>query len=635
MWLKFRAVEEILLPLEEMLFPASADVAVLSLDVENGVVRVGVRSTAAGAVCPGCGERSNRVHGSYQRFPADVPSAGRRVLLCLRVRRFTCGNRVCERRTFVEQIPGLTRRHGQRTERLRSTLAAVGLALAGRASARLAHVFGVPVSRSTVLRLVEALPDPRRPAPRVVGVDEYALRKGRIYGTVLVDVETRRPVDLLPDREADTLAAWLAQRPGIELICRDRANFYAEGSSRGAPQAVQVADRWHLWHNLAEAAEKSVFRHRGCMRAALTAQPPENHPDETATKTPESSSPWRTGHRFADRTRARHAAVHALLVAGHSKRSIARQLGMGGGTVIRSSRAATPEEPFTGQWQNRRSRLAPYKPYLHQRWEEGHTNAWALWEETRKQGYPDGYASVRDYIGTLRVTPQPVGPRPPTARTVTGWILTRPDSLPEHEHLQLKAVLAHCPELDALAGHVRAFAHMLTHLEGEQLPQWIDAAGSTDLPNLQRFAKGLQRDLDAAIAGLTPAMELRRRRRTRQPHQDAKTPDVRPSRLPTSPETSPSLVTVSHETTALSQSPVSPTQPQLPIDVDGHSTHLQPGLQELHLRQRPHQTIVAQFPDQFTSPRQRGCCDLPKDLQSWDETGNRTDQPQSDGPMRR
>lgn len=246
----------------------------------------------------------------------------------------------------------------------------------------MAHVFGAPVSRNTLLRLIASLPDPGASAPRVVGVDEYAQRKGRIYGTVLVDVETRRPVDLLPDREADTLAAWLAKRPGIEIICRDRAVFSAEGATRGAPQALQVADRWHLWHNLGEAAEKCVYRHRGCLRPTPGAQPAE--PDEPPKTPALSPQPWPTGHRFAERTRAKHATVHTLLAAGHSKRSVARQLGIGHSTVLRFASAATPAAVFTGQWQNRRTALDPYKPYLHQRWQDGCTNAWQLWEELKE-----------------------------------------------------------------------------------------------------------------------------------------------------------------------------------------------------------------------------------------------------------
>ncbi|WP_235488500.1 transposase family protein [Streptomyces roseoverticillatus] len=211
-------MEDVVLRLEELLFPAIPDVAVLAVDVNNETVRVEACCTAVGAVCPGCGDRSSRVHGSYLRLPADLPSAGRRVVLCLKVRRFMCGNPSCDRRTFVEQVSGLTRRFGRWTEGLRSTLTAVGLALAGRAGARIAGVFGASVSRSTVLRMAAALPEPEPPAPRVVGVDEYATRKGRVYGTVLVDVETRRPVDLLPDREASSLAAWLTERPGIESV---------------------------------------------------------------------------------------------------------------------------------------------------------------------------------------------------------------------------------------------------------------------------------------------------------------------------------------------------------------------------------------------------------------------------------
>ncbi|WP_436961266.1 transposase [Streptomyces sp. SudanB182_2057] len=398
-------------------------------------------------------------------------------------------------------MPDLTRRHGQRTERLRSSLAAVGLALAGRAGARIARVLGVSVSRSTVLRLVDALPEPDIPAPRVVGVDEYATRKGRHYGTVLVDIETRRPVDLLPDREASSLAAWLAERPGIEVVCRDRAPFFAEGASAGAPRAVQVADRWHLWHNLSEAAERAVAQHRRCLRALALAAP-EPQPEPAPEEQP-SGSPWPTGHRFADRTRARHASVHALLEAGHSLRSVQRQLGMAWHTVKRFADAANPEDLFTGQWQNRPSILDDYKPYLDDRWNEGVTNAWKLWEEIVPLGYKGSYQRVRAYLHKKRTSPRPVTARPSSPRTVSKWILSRPETLTEPEQLQLKIIRTQCPELDALTRHVRSFATMLTDRQGDRLLAWLDAVRQDDLPSLHTLAAGIDRDLDAVTAGLT------------------------------------------------------------------------------------------------------------------------------------
>ncbi|KJS52503.1 transposase [Streptomyces rubellomurinus subsp. indigoferus] len=485
-----------------MLFPSVAGVAVLSVDVNIESVNVRLKSSATGHSCPGCEEWSTRVHSSYLRFPVDGPVGGRRVRLSLRVRRFVCRNSSCGRRTFVEQVPGLTRRHGRWTERLRAALAAVGLAMAGRAGARMAAVFGVSVSRSTVLRLVEDLPDPEPSAPRVVGVDEYATRKGRAYGTVLVDAETRRPVDLLPDREASSLAAWLAKRPGVEIVCRDRAPFFAEGATVGAPQAVQVADRWHLWHNLSEAAERAVARHRQCLHAA-TPVPSPAVTAEPVLQEEDAGQPWPTGFRFADRTRARHAAVHALLAAGHSKRAVQRQLGMTYRTVKALADAANPEELFRGQWQNRPSVLDEYKPYLDDRWNEGCTNAWKLWEEIVPLGYKGSYQRVGAYLRRKRTSPRPVTAQPPSPRTVAGWILRRPTALSEAEQLQLKSVLTYCPELDALTRHVRAFAVMLTERQGERLPEWLDAVRQDDLPSLHGLAAGIDRDQAAVIAGLT------------------------------------------------------------------------------------------------------------------------------------
>ncbi|MEU3723221.1 transposase [Streptomyces sp. NPDC031705] len=250
----------------------------------------------------------------------------------------------------------------------------------------------------------------------MVGVDEYAMRKGRVYGTVLVDVETRRPIDLLPDREAGTVAAWLAERPGIEVVCRDRAPFFAEGARIGAPTAVQVADRFHLWRNLGEAAERCVSRHRPCLRATFVESVPEKAPAPA-----ESGSPWPTGHRFADRTRAKHATVHALLTAGHSRRSIQRQLGMAYRTVQRLADAARPEDLFQGQWQNRPTKLDDFKPYLHERWAKGCTNAWTLWEEIKAHGYTGGYGAVRAYLQPFRTArPHQQPARRPHARSPAG-----------------------------------------------------------------------------------------------------------------------------------------------------------------------------------------------------------------------
>ncbi|GLW19694.1 transposase [Streptomyces sp. NBRC 13847] len=490
-----------MLRLEELLFPSVADVTVLSVDVNDETVRIEACSAAAGAACPGCGSDSSQIHSFYLRFPADVPSAGRRVVLCLRVRRFFCRDASCERRTFVEQMPGLTRRYSRWTERLRSTLAAVGLALAGRAGARMASVFGVSVSRSTVLRLLDALPEPKAPAPRVVGVDEYATRKGRVYGTVLVDVEIRRPVDLLPDREASSLAKGLAKRPDIEGVCRDRAPFFAEGATAGAPQATQVADRWHLWHNLGEAAERAVARHRQCLRV-LVSEPAGDGEEHDEPTPPEETlaSPWKSD-RFANRIRARHATVHAMLEAGHSRRSIGRQLHMTHRTVKSLADATRPEDLFHGQWQyNRTSALDDYKPYLDERWNEGATNAWKLWEEIAPLGYKGSYSIVSAYIRKKRTSPRPVTAQPP--RLVTRWILSRQESLTEIEQLRLKAVLANCPELDALTGHVRSFATMLTKRQGERLPEWLDAVRQDELPSLHTLAAGIDRDRDAVTAGL-------------------------------------------------------------------------------------------------------------------------------------
>jgi transposase len=508
-----------------MLFPhlAGLDLGRVADAGEAVVAFASVRG--AQARCPGCGQASSRVHSRYQRLVADGAAGGRPLLIALSVRRFRCMSPACPRTTFVEQAEGLTGRYLRRTLPLRELLARFGLELAGRAGARLAAVLGIPVHSSTLLRLVMALPDPEvTAAPQVTGVDDFALRKGQVYGTVVADAESGKVIDLLPDRAAATLEEWLKARPGAEVICRDRATAYRDGASAGAPLAVQVADRWHLWHNLGEYAEKAVAAHRGCLAGAPGAPAPGDGGSPPPGQVPAAPLPEEPDglrdvlgreRALVARTLERHAAVHALLREGRSQREAADVLGLDRKTVGRFAAEADPARLLV-KATGRAGKLDPFKPWINQRWNEGITNAAALHAEmAATQGWAGSVQAVERYVRQFRgadgrsragrnpLQAPPAAP-PPKTREVTRWLLTRPDNLDPADQARLDAATAQCPHLDDLARRVRSFARIMARRQGlAELEGWLAGAEASDLPQLRSFARGIRRDQQAVTAGLS------------------------------------------------------------------------------------------------------------------------------------
>ena len=283
----------------------------------------------------------------------------------------------------------------------------------------------------------------------------------------------------------------LPDREGIEAICRDRASAYASAATAAVPDAVQIADRWHVWKNLCDTVEKAIAAHRSCL-----APPTELQPAPSELAQPEGVQ--------AAQTRRRHAEVHALYDKGVGIDRIAAQLRLDRKTVRRYAQATTADDMIYPP--RRHHRLARYTPYLNQRWNEGCTDSGRLHRELRALGYLGSARSVRRWLEPLRGTNPPLNglPEAPTVRQATAWFTRHPDGLTSEEALRLKQLLDRCPELADTAKHVREFAEIMDRLDGaRQLPEWIEAAEVAELPMVRSFAHNLRSDLDAVIQGLT------------------------------------------------------------------------------------------------------------------------------------
>jgi len=488
------------------LLPWLAGVVVERTAIAGDTVRCWVRSRADGACCPGCGTWSREVHETYGRRLADAGIGGRRLVLHLRSRRLACRNPLCGKRTFAEQPQGLAEPRARKTPGLSRMLLAVAAALGGRPGSRLAReVLAAEVSRHLLIRLVMAVPDPPPGLVRVLGVDDFSLRRGTSYATILVDMEAGVPVDVLPGREAATLAEWLRDHPGTRVICRDRAGAYAEAACAAAPDAVQVADRWHLWHNLCEHVRDAVARHRDCLDGHCSCGGPEDQAGRAGREERERQEAAAALEPAALEAaiRARHAEVARLRDAGLDLPAAAAKLRLSQQVTGQYWRAGSADAllgrrcPAPG--------LDPWKPWLRARWAAGDTRIRALHAAVTEAGYAGTYETVRRYLTPFRLAAPPAPPAPPAVRQVTSWI-TRPPGKPGSDQAEaLAAVTARCPRLAALRGHVTAFAKILTGREGTgALQAWLaTAAGDPALPELASFAHGIRLDYDAVAAGLT------------------------------------------------------------------------------------------------------------------------------------
>jgi transposase len=492
------------------------------------VLTITAPPTAPTARCPHCGISSQRIHRYYTRRPRDLPRWESTVRLGLHVRRFRCLNASCTAHTFAERWPQVVRPAAQRTVRLTTALQQLGLALGGEAGARLGATLHLPTSPDTVRRLVRQLPDPMRSTPAILGGDEWAVRRGHPYGPLFVELERHRPIDLLPDRTADTLAAWLRAHPGVISSSRDRSTAYARGATLGAPEAQPVLDRWHLVRHLREALERLLDRLHQRLAAMLTARQAAAVP--TSSLIEARSLRRSTTDQIARQARrarrlARYQEVRALHVQGVSTRHMARQLRMSRTTVIRSLRP----DAFPERAQSRRLRLLdPYVAYRQKPWDAGCHNGVQRWRAIHARGFPGTRRMGSNWGGLRRALERgrpsaagrhPALPKEPAVRLLSAtaagaappvpaprplvWVLLRPEEALPPSNGEILRALHHDKDLDTASTLTQRFRQMMRERVASTLDRGLRDCQASGRPELVTFASGLPRERAAVQAALT------------------------------------------------------------------------------------------------------------------------------------
>ena len=518
-----------MLPVELFSAPPGSRLDHCALDVEDLTVHLAIATPIAR--CPVCGSEARRIHSRYTRRLADLPCLGRAVRIQVAVRRFSCPQRDCPRRIFAERLPGFAEPHARTTDRLRQAHASIGYALGGEAGSRLTVRLSMTTSPDTLLRRVKRLGDDSAPPPRFVGIDDWAWRKGQSYGTIIVDLERSDVVDLLPDRDPETVKGWLKEHPGVELVSRDRWPDFIQAAAEGAPDAQQVADRWHLLKNMREALERLFERESATIAEAL--KPPEPAPEPVAVEPeappieerpaietpnpppsgdPAPASPRQEARQARRRRRVEQfEQVHELKRQGHSIRGIARELGLSRKAVRRYLRRTTCPDWRPGR--ATRSGMDRYREEIDRRIAEGCTNAAELHRDLAARGCRLSYASVRRYVtkrlaaagrsrARVNAARAPVPPPPSAKQLSFDWVRRRGDR-EEEQQARLDAIRDRSAELAAALDLADEFAALIRkHSEGT-LSAWLASAEASSCPEIRRFAEGIRRDEAAVQAAVS------------------------------------------------------------------------------------------------------------------------------------
>jgi len=494
--------------LTDAILPDESKLCVNNVQIVNGTMTISVSSADQKGVCPHCQAISQRVHSCYQRQPSDLPFAEYNVRLDMLVRRFFCDNDRCETKTFAEGISKFIKPYARRTNRLANQQQQVAFALGGNAGSRLLTILGMPVSHDTLIRLIRKVSEPEIHTPRVLGVDDWAKSKGRSYGTILVDLELGKAIDLLPDRTSESLANWLKGHPGVEIISRDRGSEYIKGASDGAPDAIQVADRWHLMKNLRDALERVLETKRACLKA--TANQPKQEESSGQEKKLNASQKLTMKDKESlsrqEKRLERYKTVKELHERGLYINEIARRLGMARETVKKYIQS--DECPTYLVRQSRRSKLDRYMSYMTERWESGCHNGVKIWGEICKLGYSGSRRIVSEWATGMRKSSKSSSCSNPSCVPLSArkasWLLVKQESeLTEEDKQSLERMKqADDKVADAYALGQR-FTQMIRERQPESLIPWLDDMANSGIDILRQFSKSIKQDLAAVMNALS------------------------------------------------------------------------------------------------------------------------------------